>query len=81
MESAAYIRDVLQAAMPQINCKSYSTKTFLEYFASIHVHVGSATDCLQFLSQRTAGLANLQMLQSAVLALFYYAHTHVQDEE
>ena len=81
MESAAYVRDALQAAMPQINCKSYSAKTFLEYFAFIRVRVGSATDSLQFLSQRTAGLANLQTLQSAVLALFYYGYTNVQDEE
>ena len=83
-ESAAYVRDVLQAAMPQINCRSHSTKILLKYFAPpshIHVHVGSATDYLQFLSQRTVGLANLQTLQSAVLALFYYAYTNVQDEE
>ena len=42
---------------------------------------GSGVDCLQFLSQRTAGVGNLLTLQSAVLALFFYATTHVQDEQ
>ena len=39
---------------------------------------GSGVDCLQL---RTAGVGNLLTLQSAVLALFFYATTHVQDEQ
>ena len=78
--SAGYVRDVLQAAMPQINCKSSSLDKIWSHLALVYC-IGSAADCLQFLCQRTAGLTSLQALQSAVLALFYYAYTHVQDEE
>ena len=47
----------------------------------ILLHAGSAVDCLKFLCQRTGGGGNLPTLQCAVLALFYYANTHLQDEE
>ena len=42
---------------------------------------GSADDCLQLLSQRTTGVGSLQTLQSAVLVLFYYVLTHVDDDQ
>ena len=73
---------MLQAAMPQINCKINLFPLKLSFKILLHLAlVCGATECLQFLCQRTAGLTNLQTLQSAVLALFYYAHTRVQDEE